>query len=106
MGLTERKRKILRQGGYVKLYEKHKSAWLKYAQGAYVYARDFIAEGGEPGEDDIVHPLLLVLEANETLLEHQALETPKIDEAEQQERREYFAAYVVHQYLQSKGARP
>jgi hypothetical protein len=102
VGLMERNRKILKQGGYVKLYEKNKLAWLKYAEGAYFFAKDLIAEGREPGEDDIANALLLVLEANEVLLEHQALETPKIDEAEQQKRRKYFAEYVVYQYLRSK----
>ena len=102
MGLTERNRKILKQGGYDKLYEKNKLAWLEYAKGAYSFAKYFIAEGREPGEDDIANALLLVLEPNEVLLEHQALETPKIEEAEQQKRRKYFAEYVVYQYLRSK----
>lgn len=102
MGLTEYKKKILKQGGYDKLYEKNKLAWLKYAEIAFSFAKFGIAEGREPGEDDIANALLLVLEANDVLLKHQAEETPKIDEAEQQKRRRYFTEYIVQQYLRSK----
>ena len=101
MGLTQRKLKVLEEREYDKLYEKHRTAWLSYAKGAFGYAKDFIAGGHEPRADDVVHALLLALDADERLMKHQAVsETPR---EMQDEYREYFAEYVVEKYRQSRG---
>ena len=98
MGLTELKLKDLHDKKFDNLFTKHKATWLEMAGNAYDFAKSHIADGHDPRADDILKPLLTMLEVNESLRKHQ-----EDNHARYRRFREFFGDYVVDQYLQQKG---
>jgi hypothetical protein len=94
MGLTESKLKDLNDKKFDKLFKKHKDAWLQMATNAHEFAKNHITEGNEPRDDDILKPLLTMLEVNEDLRKHQ-----EDNHARYRRFREAFGDYIVDQFV-------
>jgi hypothetical protein len=93
VGLTESKVKDLKDKKFDNLFKKHKEVWLKMAANAHEFAKKHITDGNEPRDDDILKPLLTMLEVNEDLRKHQ-----EDNHARYRRFREFFGDFIVDQY--------
>jgi len=97
VGLTEIKLKELKEKKFDTLYDKHKPDWEKMVVAAHDFAKKHISHGEEPLADDILKPLLTMLEVNEALRKHQ-----DDRHAKYRRYREAFGDYIVEQYIKPK----
>jgi hypothetical protein len=94
LGLTESKVKDLHDKKFDNLFKKHQAGWLQMATNAHDFAKLHITAAKEPRADDILKPLLTMLEVNEDLRKHQ-----EDNHARYRRFREYFGEYIVDKYL-------
>jgi hypothetical protein len=94
LGLTEIKLKELKEKKFDDLYKKHKPDWEKMVIGAHDFAKEHISHGAEPLADDILKPLLTMLEVNEALRKHQ-----EDRHAKYRRYREAFGDYIIEEFL-------
>jgi hypothetical protein len=94
MGLTESKVKDLEDKEFDKLYEKHKDEWEQAVADAYSFAKNHVTAGRVPRSDDVLKALMITLEVNDNLRDHQ-------DEvhAKYPRYREYFGDYIIDKHL-------
>jgi hypothetical protein len=97
LGLTESKVKDLHDKKFDSLFKKHKDGWVEMAGNAHAFAKKHITDGHDPRADDILKPLLTMLEVNEDLRKHQ-----EDNHARYRRFREFFGEYIVDQYLQQQ----
>jgi len=97
MGLTEAKIKDLQDKKFDQLFQKDTDAWLKLVDNAYQFAKKNISLGNEPRPDDILKPLLGMLEVSKDLRNHQ-----EDHKARFKRFREYLGDYIIDQYLAGK----
>lgn len=97
MGLTEIKIKELKDKKFDVLYQKHKAEWEAMVLVAHDFSKQNISKGGDPLADDILKPLLSMLEVNEALRKHQ-----EDRHAKYRRYREAFGEYIVEEFLNPK----
>jgi hypothetical protein len=94
VGLTEVKIKELKDKKFDELYKQHKDDWEKMVVIAHDFAKENISHGAEPLADDILKPLLSMLEVNEALRKHQEKRHAKY-----RRYRESFGEFIVEEFL-------
>jgi hypothetical protein len=99
LGLTEAKTKDLKDKKFDELYKKHKAKWQSMAQTAYDFAKTNISKGAEPLPDDVLKPLLSMLEVDEDLRKHQ-----EVKHAKYSRYRESFGEYIVEEHIKTQPA--
>jgi len=100
VGLTELKLKDLKAKEFDKLLTgKHKAKWMSMAKDAYDFAKQHISKGNEPNADDVAKALLIMLEPDDVLRQHQ-----ESNHCKYKSYREWFCDYVVDCYL--NGGKP
>jgi hypothetical protein len=97
LGLTEIKLKELLEKKFDVLYKKHKDDWEAMVVAAHDFAKAHISQGVEPLADDILKPLLTMLEVNEALRKHQ-----EDHHAKYRRYREAFGDYIIEEFLNPK----
>lgn len=93
MGLTESKVKDLEDKNFDKLYNKHKPEWAKEVADAYDFAKHHITPGRIPRADDVLKALMITLEVNQHLRDHQ-----DENHAKYPRFREYFGDYIIDKH--------
>src|SRR5260370_41125418 len=94
MGLTEAKVKDLEDKKFDHLYAKHKAEWAEAVADAYDFAKAHITGGRIPRADDVLKALMITLEVNEHLRDHQEEHHAKYPRF-----REYFGDYIIDKHL-------
>jgi transcription initiation factor IIE alpha subunit len=97
LGLTEIKIKELKDKKFDVLYDKHTKEWAAMVIAAHDFAKANISKGQDPLADDILKPLISMLEVNEILRKHQ-----EDRHAKYRRYRESFGEYIVEEFLKSK----
>jgi hypothetical protein len=93
VGLTEAKIKDLEDKKFDKLYAKHKAEWANIVADAYDFAKQNITDGRTPRADDVLKALMVILEVNENLRNHQEEHHAKYPRF-----REYFGDYIIDKH--------
>src|SRR5690242_19073135 len=94
MGLTESKVKDLEDKKFDKLYTKHRAEWAKAVENAYAFAKYHVTDGRIPRADDVLKALMITLEVDEHLRDHQ-----EENHAKYPRFREYFGDYIIDKHL-------